>query len=182
MIRLARSTMATTSLRRTGQNRQSGVAMTEFAIALPILLLLVMATVDFGRYIYNMQIVNDLSREAAMLVSRGATYDQTFTATFGADAPLDVQNYGSIIVSRIRRQSAGNPQPWIFDQQSAGAVVGASRLGVEGGPANLRDIDELEIGVTMMAVEVSHQFVPLFPIDALGLDVYEDSVYNAAIF
>ena len=44
------------------------------------------------------------------------------------------------------------------------------------------DIDELETGVTMMAVEVSHQFVPLFPIDALGLDVYEDSVYNAAIF
>jgi Flp pilus assembly protein TadG len=174
--------MTITSHLRSGRNRQGGVAIAEFAIALPVLLILVMATVDFGRYVYNMQIVNDLAREGAMLVSRGATYDQTFTATFGADAPLDIENYGSVIVSRIRRQSAGNPQPWIFDQESAGAVIGASRVGVEGGPANLPDIDELETGVTMMAVEVSHQFVPLFPIDALGLDVYEDSVYNAAIF
>ena len=182
MFRFARSSMTITSHLRSGRNLQRGVAMAEFAIALPVLLLLVMATVDFGRYVYNMQIVNDLAREGAMLVSRGATYDQTFTATFGADAPLDIENYGAIIVSRIRRQSAGNPQPWIFDQQSAGAVIGASRIGVEGGPANLPDIDELETGVTMMAVEVSHQFVPLFPIDALGLDVYEDGVYNAAIF
>jgi Flp pilus assembly protein TadG len=174
--------MKTTQRIRRPVERQRGVAVSEFALALPILLILIMATVDFGRYVYSMQIVNDLAREAGMLVSRGVTYDQTFDTTFGADAPLDVQNHGWIIISRIRRHSVADPQPWIFDQQSAGAISGSSRVGTEGGPANLPDITELETGVTMMAVEISHQFQPLFAVDAFGLNVYEDSVYNAAIF
>ena len=111
-------------MRRRTERRQRGVVISEFAIALPLLLLIAMATVDFGRYVYNMQIVNDLAREAAMLVSRGVPYDQTFAATFNADAPLDVQSYGFIIISRIRRQSAGNPTPWIFEQVSAGNATG----------------------------------------------------------
>jgi Flp pilus assembly protein TadG len=167
---------------RRSADRQRGVAMSEFALALPIVLILIMATVDFGRYVYNMQIVNDLAREAGMLVSRGATYNQTFNATFNADGPLDVQNQGWIIISRIRRHTVADARPWIFDQESAGAVTGASHLGNEGGPARIPDITQLEPGVTMMAVEVSHRFVPLFPVEPLGLDVYQDNVYNAAIF
>lgn len=169
---------------RDSLRRQRGVALSEFAISLPMLLVVVLATVDFGRYIYANQVANDLAREAGMLVSRGATYDQAFTATFNADGPLDVQNEGNIVISRIRRHTTTDANPWIIDQQTAGALTdNLSRIGTVGGPADLPEIDNLGMGITLMAVEINHSFEPLFlPASAFGVNIYPEDLYNVAIF
>lgn len=164
--------------------RQRGVALSELAISMPLLLVMTLATVDFGRYIYCNQIANDLAREAGMLVSRGATYDQVFEATFNADGPLDIQTDGSIVISRIRRHSDADGEPWIFEQEAAGELTeNLSRIGTAGGPARLPEIPVLGAGITLMAVEINHRFEPLFlPMSVFGVSVYPDDIYNAAVF
>jgi hypothetical protein len=149
-----------------------------------MLLIMALATVDFGRYIYCNQVANDLAREAGMLVSRGATYDEAFEATFNADGPLDVESHGNIVISRIRRHSDGDSNPWIVEQESTGEFTeNLSRIGSVGGPAELPEIPSLGTGVTLMAVEINHRFEPLFlPMSVFGVSIYPDNVYNAAIF
>ena len=52
---------------------ERGVAFTELLITLPLLAVTMLACIDIGRLIYFNQVATDLSREAANLVSRGAT-------------------------------------------------------------------------------------------------------------
>jgi Flp pilus assembly protein TadG len=44
---------------------QKGVAMVEFAIALPLILLLLCGTIEFGVLFYNKQVITNASREGA---------------------------------------------------------------------------------------------------------------------
>lgn len=165
------------------RRRQRGVAIAELALALPILLVLVMATVDFGRYVYTSQIVNDLAREAAMLVSRGATVDQAATAAYQADGPLDIKDSGGMIVSYVNRRSATDGTPWITNQVTVGSKpVKSSKIGSKGNAAKLPKIKTLSSGVTITAIEISHRFEPLFPLQSFGLNFYPPEVYNVAVF
>jgi len=53
----------TKELRARGSSR--GQALVEFAFVLPIFLLLLFGTIDFGRYVYYVQILNNAAREGA---------------------------------------------------------------------------------------------------------------------
>jgi Flp pilus assembly protein TadG len=44
---------------------QSGAAAVEFAIILPVLILLVFGTIEFGLLLYNQQVITNASREGA---------------------------------------------------------------------------------------------------------------------
>ena len=163
---------------------ERGVALGELAIILPLLLVVLLSIVDLGRLVSGYQTLNDLSREAANLVSRGASMDSAVAAIgISNNGPVDVVGHGAIIISTLTRRSAGDPTPWVVDQFRSGSISGsASRVGSEGGPARMPNVDELETGVTVMAVELVHGFEPLFPIDALGLDIYPEVLYEAAFF
>ncbi len=162
---------------------ERGIAFAELVIVLPLLLVTMFAAFDVGRMIYFNQVLTDLTREAGNLVSRGATPNETFFATFAADDPLDLQNGGGIIISRVSRRDAINDQPWIFEQDRAGAnTTYASHVGIVNGPANIPNVTELAPGVTIMAVEIVHGFNPVFAFSRLGLDIYPTEIYDAAYF
>jgi Flp pilus assembly protein TadG len=169
---------------RTVRTGESGVALGEFAIILPLLLVVLLGVVDLGRLMSGYQTLNDLSREAANLVSRGASMDAAVAAIgISNTGPVDVVGNGAIIISTLTRRSDGDSTPWVVDQFRSGTIAGsASRVGSEGGPARMPNVDALETGVTVMAVELVHGFEPLFPIDALGLDLYPEVLYEAAFF
>lgn len=65
-------------------HRRSGIAATEFAVALPVLMLLALACADFGRVMHHYQIVSNAARTGA---EAGAMHKvTTFTrATWEAD-------------------------------------------------------------------------------------------------
>ena len=66
--------------RRTNQlRRRSGQALVEFALVLPIFLLLLFGTIDFGRYVYYVQILNNAAREGARyaIVHGGNSFQPT---------------------------------------------------------------------------------------------------------
>jgi hypothetical protein len=56
-------------------NNQKGTAAVEFAIILPVLLMLFAGTLEFGMLIYNKQVITNASREGARVGIVGGTTD-----------------------------------------------------------------------------------------------------------
>jgi len=77
---------------RTFASCDSGAALVEFAIVLPILLLLVFGVVDFGRALYTVNNLTSAVREGARLASTQISPDPT---TGGSQAAVTtaVQSY-----------------------------------------------------------------------------------------
>jgi Flp pilus assembly protein TadG len=68
--------------------KQRGVAMVEFAVALPLLLLLLLAIGEFGRMLYQYNSLQQASRDAGRFVA-----SQAWNATLGQiDLNGDLQN------------------------------------------------------------------------------------------
>jgi len=162
---------------------ERAVAFGEFAILVPIFLVVFVGAVDVGRVIYFQQVVTNLSREAANIVSRGGSNSEAFAATEAADDPLDVTSDGGIIISTISRKSSTDGRPWVMEQASSGGLEGfTSRVGTIGGPASVPDIDELPEGLTLRAVEIIHAFEPLLNGRGLALNIYPSTVYDVSYF
>jgi hypothetical protein len=163
--------------------RERGASLAELAVILPVILVLLLGIVDFGRLFYAHQVLNDLGREAANLVSRGSTVDAAFAAASYDEGPVSVGENGVMIISTIRRRSTDDATPWVVEQEVRGtSLPSASRVGVRGRAARVPNLTTLEAGVTVTAVELMHGFQPLFSIKRLGLDLYPETVYEAAFF
>ena len=142
-----------------------------------------MGLVDLGRVIYAHQIMTDLTREAASLVSRGSSATEAYIASDLDEGPVQVAAYGGMFISTVTRRDLGDTTPWIVDQvrnDPLGNV--ASRIGTDNGPALIPNLDEIEPGVTLMAVEIVHPFEPVFGLPDFGLDFYPEVLYDSAIF
>ena len=55
---------------RTCRRRQSGLAIVEFAISVPVLLLLMFGTFEFGHFLIQYSTLNDAVRNASRYVGR----------------------------------------------------------------------------------------------------------------
>ena len=121
-----------------GRNGRRGVALIEFALILPILIILFLVTVDFGRLIQARLIISNVSREGGSLASRQTTVDTSLTTVLKESGkPLDlIGNYGKIIITRVKAgQSAAAPNPTIATQFSRGTLARNSTIAA--GNANL---------------------------------------------
>jgi hypothetical protein len=121
-----------------GRNRRRGVALIEFALILPILIILAMATVDFGRLIQARLIISNVSREGGSIAARQTTVDTSLTTMLKESGkPLNLIGAdGKIIITRVKAgQSATARNPTIFSQYSRGTLGKSSSIGT--GYANL---------------------------------------------
>jgi Flp pilus assembly protein TadG len=87
-------------------HRRRGIAAVEFALLLPLLLVLLLGLVDIARAMQAQMILINLSREAANLSSRGklqlSENAQTIIGQVAASAPpLDMNKLGMIYITRI---------------------------------------------------------------------------------
>ena len=64
VIKKIKNQLSHSSLERSEQG-QRGVAMVEFAIVLPLLLILMFGLIEFGLVLYNKQVITNASREGA---------------------------------------------------------------------------------------------------------------------
>lgn len=102
--------------RRTREHGQKGAAMVEFAIVLPLLLVLVFGIIEFGLLLYNQQVITNASREGA----RYGIVSRTPRRTVGEIQGV-VNNYtGSHLVTF----GTGTPTTSIVPNATAGAVFG----------------------------------------------------------
>jgi len=70
---------------RTFCRRQTGLAMVEFAISAPVLLLLMFGTFEFGHFLIQYSTLNDAVRNASRYVAGKGLYGSTQTLKTGAD-------------------------------------------------------------------------------------------------
>ncbi|MCZ7664093.1 MAG: pilus assembly protein [Thermoleophilia bacterium] len=77
------STSGTTRYQTTDPRRvcESGAALVEFALVLPVLLILVMGIIDFGLYFYNDLQLTQVARDAARYASVGNVADASSAIT-----------------------------------------------------------------------------------------------------
>ena len=93
--------------------KSAGVVAVEFALILPILLVVTLALVDFARALQaNMMLIN-LSREGANLASRGAlplnTSSQDIIRSLAATAPpLNMRESGMMYITKIMGNKDAN--------------------------------------------------------------------------
>ena len=162
---------------------QKGTALAELAILVPVIVTTLLAVIDFGRLVYCHQVATDLTREAANLVSRGTAVTDAWNATASADGPIQLDESGEMIVSVIRRRSANDATPWIFEQTSNGPLKDVkSKVGTVNAKANIPHIKSVNTGITITAVEVYHGFEPIFASGQLALTFYPEFVYGVAFF
>lgn len=100
-------------IRRRGA-RQRGQALVEFALVLPIFLLIMFGLIDMGRAIYANHTVTQAAREAARLaatqahwVGKTTTDDATCNAPAGPVCPADVATLKSNVDAAANRMAVG---------------------------------------------------------------------------
>jgi hypothetical protein len=176
MTTCAHDLPATPPPMRTGA-RERGAALIEFAFALPLLLILVFAIIDFGHLVQTRLIMTNVSREGASIASRDQTIDPALTTLLTASGrPLDLGGAdGRIVITRLNAgESEAAPNPTTGTSYSAGQLAVASRF--SDGRANLGltpalhdhlvfDVDNGTADISdITVVEVFYRYRPITPL------------------
>jgi hypothetical protein len=163
--------------KRRGPLGESGSALLESAILLPLMLIIIFAIVDFGRLFNARFVITSLAREGGSLASRDiqSPADLINMLQIGA-SPLDLKTSGKIFISKI---SAGpteaNPSPTITSSTSQGALsaanstisAGSSTLGLSSAMYEHLVFDTSHSGADISGVtvvEVFYKYTPITPL------------------
>lgn len=102
--------------------RQRGVAAVEFALLLPMLLILALCAIDGARALQANIIITNIAREGANLVARGGTdldegSQDIIYALMASAPPLNVNQQGMVYITRVMGvESNGVSRSVVLDQ------------------------------------------------------------------
>jgi Flp pilus assembly protein TadG len=105
--------------------RERGAAAVEFALVLPILVMILLGIVDFGLEINSQAILANAAREGARVASLGGTRADAASAVTTASASLLNVNAGNPVVTITCRKPGGTTCASGFDtdKASGGTVI-----------------------------------------------------------
>jgi Flp pilus assembly protein TadG len=164
--------------------RSSAQASLEFAALVTTALIVLFATIDFSRALYDLQVMSGLSRQGGNLASRGSTASAAASAVIAGQAPLNLSASGRVIMTSI---IDNNGVYTITDQASLGGMLPApsSKLGTGiGNTATLSLAEQgmLKSGQSIYVAEVFYSFQPITPIGNLLHIALPSTLYEAAYF
>ena len=97
-------------MRRPFRRRSRGQSLVEFALVLPMFLLLLFGIIDMGRYVYMNSVLSQAAREGARLASVEASWigsaDVSCGKTGGATCPASVTTLRTHIKDAANRMTA----------------------------------------------------------------------------
>lgn len=158
---------------------ERGQELVELALILPILLFILLGTMELGHAFGVAHAMTGLSREGASLAARGATLAQVAQVVIDNGTDIEMNTLGGVIASRVVVQGGA---PTVTDQFAQGGA-GSSRLGALGGTAlSLQGLAGLQEGRVLYVVEVFHAYDPITPLDRVLGPIIPASFYEAAIF
>lgn len=165
---------------------KNGQAVVELAVILPLLALLVLGIYDFSRAIHSKNMITNVSREGANLVSRSSLANQDIMDTLAYTAqPLALQSNGMIYVTVLNGVTNRNPtiqsQTGWANSSLKNSIT--SRLGTRANPntttlASLAVLG-LQTGQTANVVEVFYNYQSIF---SVGKRMLKSQLYSRAIF
>jgi Flp pilus assembly protein TadG len=141
----------------------AGNVAVEFALCLPVLMLLMLGSAEMARFVILHQKVDRVAVTTSDLVSRAETIkeselDDIFEAADLVAQPFDLANLGVVIVSAITNNGSGARIAW--QRSGGGSASHVSQIGAQGGAASLSNDFEVREGETAIIAEVFYDFEP----------------------
>jgi hypothetical protein len=163
-----------------------GVALIEFALSLPVLMVLILVGLEVTNFILSQHQVRAIAAMTADNASRLRTQmneayvNQLFVGVQKAGSGIDFEEKGRVVLSSVQNNTAGNGQ-WIRWQRCFGDLAYVSKYGAEGkgqSDTSLPDVNGLaaQAGSAMMYAEVEYQYEPLIPSSFLANRMIEHEV------
>ncbi|MDD2391156.1 MAG: pilus assembly protein [Desulfobacterales bacterium] len=105
---------------------KKGVAAVEFALIVPVLLILIFGIIDFGRLIHARMVITNVSREGGNLASRfkniSSEGDTLLDLLQTSGAPLSLAGDGKIYITRIDAGTSSKIPPKKAAQVEKGSL------------------------------------------------------------
>jgi len=149
--------------RRMGQ-QDNGTAAIEFAILLPVMVLMLVGLFEVSNFIFCNNKMNRTAQEISNIATRGDTtkpqMDSLLQAAVYVAQPFNFTQSGNVIVTSVSHQNPDPTKPsQVMWQDSYPGGVGASRIN----PASLPGGLVLEVNQTVIFTEVFFKYTPSFP-------------------
>jgi TadE-like protein len=186
--------MTSVARRRPQRNAtgERGQALLELLPVMLVLLTLTFAVIDFGRAIWQLQVVTGLTREGSNLASRNTSLIDSAAAVMSdGRAVLNPANSEVIITSVKNVGSAANPSFVIIDQYPTGNLLATSKIGTYTGigiqtatlpPAPTVAATIPQPGDTIYVTEIFSSFSPITPLGAFVNYTMPSTLYDVAYF
>ena len=113
------------------RRRESGQALCEFALTLPILMALVLGVIELGYALFQTQLITSMSREGSNLISRQVTIGDAEAALETMSPIVRFDTNSALILSVVKLGVGGDNKdvPIIVQRHSVGSFAGSSVLG-----------------------------------------------------
>jgi hypothetical protein len=168
-----------------------GVAAVEFALLMPVMILLLVGMVDITRYVSAVLKLERVSSGTAdigaqyeklrdgMTVVKGDEIGVLFLAAEQIAKPLDLTQYGAVVITCVSDQGNGPSVMW---QRRTGRTEAVSQIGTAGG-LKLPQGFSLRYGDSVLFVEVFYTVHPyLFSIGWLTPDDKSVDLRSVAVY
>lgn len=162
-----------------------GAVLTEFAMAFPILVVLILGGFEVGRYVLLQQKLQSVAVETADLISQaelisGGDIDNILLAVDHIMTPFELGGNGVVIVSSVG--ATGNNPPKVNWQRTGGGTASAvSKLGTPGSTATLPAGFVVRAGESVIVSEVFYNYEPVLAMNLIPLpsgQLYNESMYR----
>jgi Flp pilus assembly protein TadG len=174
---------------------ESGQALVELAFIATTLIVFILGIVDYGRAIYDVEVMKNLAGEGSSMASRMdqsliANAVQTVVNDAGSD--LKMSSYGCVIITIVTNESG---TPTITAQSQTCAITASSKIGCLQGvngcnsstptlPSYASTALTTEPNQSVLAVtEIYYNFSPITPITSLlGTNAIPSQFYAVAYY
>lgn len=157
-----------------------GATAVEFALAAPMLIMLMLASAELARFVILNQKLDRVAISTSDLVARAETISESklvdiLIAAEQVAQPFDLAASGRVIVSSIVNEDGDGPTI-AWQRSDDGTLDASSKVGQDGGAASLPEGFEVREGETAIISEVFFSFEPFLS----ELIVEPQTVYKRA--
>ncbi len=144
-----------------------GAVLVEMAAAIPVLIVLLLGSIEMAQYLLINQKLNRAASTMADLVSQPATIteaevDALFDAAVHLMSPFDLENSGRVIVTSVSRDEGEDTPTVDWQREGAGTFSVTSHIGNPTGPATMPSGFEVREGENLITAEIFFDYEPLF--------------------
>jgi Flp pilus assembly protein TadG len=176
---------------------ESGQALVELSLGLVLLCVFVFGIIDFGRAIYDVEVMKNLVGEGSSMASRTTTLPMTATIIANdAGADINISTLGCVIVTSVANNPSG-PGQVVTGQASTGGICAShpSKVGCLKGqgscgsstatlpPAAVAALAGEPAGSYIAVTEIYYTFNAITPLPGLlGSTVLPSNLYSIAYY